>query len=81
MSGEVKMNTGERASSLFNVDMKTVQDFSDREARSPVGVISLLEKHFGKKPVRILEIGVFRGGLTRAFSASALNIAAYDGQI
>lgn len=79
MDGDVKGIRENKTATLFNVDMKTVQEFNDREARSPVGVISLLEQHFGKKPVRVLEIGVFRGGLTRAFAASALNITAYDG--
>ena len=64
---------------LFNLDRGKLQTFQEREARSPVGIIPLLERYFGRQPVRILEIGVFQGGLTKAFAASSLNIAEYEG--
>lgn len=66
--------------SIWNIAELTDSDQSARrEARSPLGVARIAEEHFQNRPVRILEIGVFRGGLTKRFRESRLNIEGYMG--
>ena len=63
--------------SLWNVDLTKNQQ--DRVARSAPQFIPVCEMVFGDKPISILEIGVFRGGLTELFRNSKLNIQTYVG--
>jgi len=47
--------------------------------RSPKALVPFLECHFGHRPIRILEIGVFRAGLSQAIRESSLSIKEYVG--
>jgi len=40
---------------------------------------SIVAKHFGTRPIKILEIGVFRAGLIKAMYNSELKITTYEG--
>ncbi|WP_265823261.1 class I SAM-dependent methyltransferase [Geovibrio ferrireducens] len=63
--------------SIFNIKKLSLPISSD--LRASAAIVPLMEKHFGNKKVRILEIGVFKAGLTKVFAESSLNIEAYDG--
>jgi hypothetical protein len=62
---------------MWNVEMNHVQE--ERVARSPLQILPVCEELFGTRPIRILEIGVFRAGLSERLRHSTLNIAEYIG--
>lgn len=63
----------------FAWDLHLMDDPVPRTQRSPKNLITFLEWHFGSKAIRILEIGVFKGGLSQALRQSKLNIQEYVG--
>jgi hypothetical protein len=68
-------------SSIWNVQnfMKPIEGYIEREARSPLEAIPVMECHFGRRPISVLEIGVFQAGLTKRIAKSKLNVRAYHG--
>lgn len=60
---------------LWNLPLPKVE----RVARSPFEVIPICEEYFGNRPIKILEIGVYKGGLYERLNKSRLNIVEYFG--
>lgn len=65
--------------SIFNIEELCSPSKPSEGARAPAGIVSVMEKYFSGNEVRILEIGVFKAGLTKLFASSSLNIISYDG--
>jgi hypothetical protein len=62
---------------IWNIDSKAPP--KPRLSRSAPQFVPVCEAHFANKPLSVLEIGVFQGGLTELFHNSCLNISKYTG--